>query len=244
MVPGPRAVLRSGEVARARRSTRSSSSSPLLTTSTVAPAGSVSATISRMRCAGLVGGVGPALVRLPGFAPLLLEAALVRLQQLVVLAASARACRTRPRRSGGRTRPRRRRAGSRLVRAQGVVVVLEQADLEPLVERADPLEGVARIARQNIVGRGCRTPPRVPRARRAAANSSSSPQVSVGGVDLGLVADAVRDRADEPHRRVSRAAHEPRQPARRDDRVVVEQHQQVAPRHRETLVAGRARSRG
>src|SRR6185503_5785728 len=87
-------------------------------------------------------GVGPAPVRLPGLAPLLLEAALVLLEDLAVLP--------------GRHELAERRFPevvhegvlgadepvSGLAGAPRVVVVLEHADLEALVERADAAEDV------------------------------------------------------------------------------------------------------
>ena len=209
-----------GEVARAVALERSSSSSPLLTTSTVAPAGSVSATISRMRCGEpLVGGIGPPLVRLPRLAPLLLEAALVRRQQLVVGAGRTRACRTRSRRSGARRRPRRRRAGSRLA-GRASSSRRPRAARPRTAGRAGPSRSNVsrRIARQNIVTRRDVEHLASRSRARAPANSSISPQVRVVGRDLGLVPDPVRDRADEAdvgvvQRRASGAGASPAGPA-------------------------------
>jgi hypothetical protein len=60
----------------------------------------------------------------------------------------------------------------------------------------------------------------------------------VVGLDLGLVADPVRDRPGQPDVGVSQVVEQARQPAGGDQRVVVQQHQVLAAREGQPLVAG------
>ena len=175
-------------------------------------------------------------------APLLLEVGLVLLPERVV-ARPARACGTRPGRRGGRTRPRRRRRGSRLLpHADGEVVVLEHADAVGLVQRPD-LARATRAGAGDAVHRGHAdvedSARGAPRARRAAkAGEPRDRRRNPARPAPRCRRSWSSDTGGRSTRSRSRWRDEPAHQARRHDGVVVEQDDDLAPRRRDALVVG------
>ena len=125
------------------------------------------------------------------------------------------------------------------VHAASVVVVFEHADLEAVVERPDRLEHGPPQGEAEHLGdldiHGLRARQLLP---ASAGEIEHLPVGPVAAGDLGGAPAAVGGRPDEADGRILEVRRQPGQPAGGHDRVVVEQHQNVASGRRETLVAG------
>ena len=121
---------------------------------------------------------------------------------------------------------------------RGVVVVLEEPDLEALVERPHRLEDVmakrhAEHRRNGHVGEPpvCFDRPLLRELEHLAVRA-------IRRLDLRLVSGLVRHRPDEADRLVMQGMLESLEPAGWNKRVVVQEHEQLAARGSETLIDG------
>ena len=120
--------------------------------------------------------------------------------------------------------------------ADRVVVVLELADPELLVERADPLEDVA--SHRDAEHRGDADVGYLPAETMPALGRERS-ELAVGSVGRrhpGFVGCRVRDRSDEPDILVVEVANEAHEPIGRDDHVVVQHDEHATRRELESAV--------
>jgi hypothetical protein len=122
------------------------------------------------------------------------------------------------------------------LQAEGVVLILEHADLIPLIEEAEPLEDVAAQRCAEHRQHPDRYPFPLVRHRLLPGHADKLAIGLVRHVDLCLVAGPVCRRADETETWILQVAGEAGQPAVGDHRVVVEEDEQFPVRRGQRLV--------